>query len=165
MSFNLLFIVLNMKGELEYTSIIQHPGWVGGVYNIVYGCCNIQIIMHSADNLPSRLLFYQILQIIPRVANMITYETFWEFKPVLRGHLWEKKKGPYKTDTDDKRFTWYEMFYDRTRKRWNFNTGYCLIEVTGCADLTVFVIKKWVTNRPHELTKLHPTYWKCITLL
>ena len=30
------------------------------------------------------------------------------------------------------------MFYDRTRKRWHFNAGGCLIEVTACAGLTVF---------------------------
>ena len=42
MSLNLLYIVLNMKGGLEYASITQHPGSVGRVYNIVYGCCNIQ---------------------------------------------------------------------------------------------------------------------------
>jgi hypothetical protein len=32
------------------------------------------------------------------------------------------------------------MFYDRTRKRWSFNTGDCLIEVTAQAGLTVYIL-------------------------
>ena len=31
----------------------------------------------------------------------------------------------------------YEIFYDRTRKRWPVNAGDCLIEVTLWAGLTV----------------------------
>jgi hypothetical protein len=31
----------------------------------------------------------------------------------------------------------YQIFYDMTRKRWPFNTGGCLIEVTTWAGLTV----------------------------
>ena len=34
----------------------------------------------------------------------------------------------------------YATFYDRTRKRWPFNTGDCLIEVTAWAGLTVNII-------------------------
>jgi hypothetical protein len=30
----------------------------------------------------------------------------------------------------------YELFYDRTRKWWPFNTGDCLIELTAWAGLT-----------------------------
>ena len=37
-----------------------------------------------------------------------------------------------------KRLNLYEIFYDRTRKRLPLNTGYCLIEVTAWAGLTVF---------------------------
>ena len=33
----------------------------------------------------------------------------------------------------------YEIFHDKTRKRWPFNTGDCLIEVTSWAGLTVVV--------------------------
>ena len=36
-------------------------------------------------------------------------------------------------------FNSYEIFYDRTRKMWPFNTGDCLIEVTTWAGLTVTV--------------------------
>jgi len=31
-----------------------------------------------------------------------------------------------------------QIFYDRTRKKWHFNAGDCLIEVTAWAGLTVF---------------------------
>jgi hypothetical protein len=39
--------------------------------------------------------------------------------------------------TSSKRFNLYENFYDRTIKRWPFNTGDCLIDVTTLAVLTV----------------------------
>jgi hypothetical protein len=55
--------------------------------------------MHSADNLPSILLFYQILEITPRIANMITYGTFWVRKSVLRGHLWDTPRYSYSWNT------------------------------------------------------------------
>ena len=32
-----------------------------------------------------------------------------------------------------------KFFYDRTRKRWPFNTVDCLIEVTAWAGLTVYL--------------------------
>ena len=45
-------------------------------------------------------------------------------QPVLRGHLWEKvalyHRWPLK-----RRVNSYEIFYDKTRKRWPFNTGDC----------------------------------------
>jgi hypothetical protein len=37
------------------------------------------------------------------------------------------------------RFSFYEIFYDRTRKWLPFNTGDCLIEVTAWAGLTVYI--------------------------
>ena len=40
-------------------------------------------------------------------------------------------------------FNSYKMFYDRTRKGWPFNAGYCLIEVTTLAGLTVLVIEEY----------------------
>jgi len=36
-----------------------------------------------------------------------------------------------------KEFNSYEMFYDMTRKRWPFNTGDYLIEVTALTGLPV----------------------------
>jgi len=153
---SVIYIVLNRKGGNECTSISQPPGWVGRVYNIVYGCCNIQILMHSTDNLPSRLLFYQILQITGHFeySNLYYEVTFGT-----------KKKCPNKTDGLLKEVQLIWNFLRQDKKKWHFNTGDCLIEVTECADLPVFVFNKWVINLPHELTKLHPTYWKCITLL
>jgi len=55
----------------------------------------------------------------------------------VQSNLWDKKKWPYKTDDSYKRFNSYEIFSDKTRKMWPFNTGYCLIEVTSWAGLTV----------------------------
>jgi len=43
----------------------------------------------------------------------------------------------YKTGDLLKEVNSYEIFYDRTRIRWPFNTGDCLIEVTVLAGLTV----------------------------
>ena len=61
-------------------------------------------------------------------------------KPVLRSHLWDNEKvssGLLRQVTSSKRFNLYENFYDRTIKRWPFNTGDCLIDVTTLAVLTV----------------------------
>jgi len=61
-------------------------------------------------------------------------------KPVLRGYVWDKvKSGLLRQVTSHKRFNSYEIFYDRTRKRWPLNTGDCLIEVTTWLGLTVHV--------------------------
>jgi hypothetical protein len=37
----------------------------------------------------------------------------------------------------------HKMFYDRTWKKWPFNTSDCLIEVTVWAGLTVIVLSLW----------------------
>jgi hypothetical protein len=47
-------------------------------------------------------------------------------------------------NTSLKRFILYEIFYDETRKRWPFNTGDCLIEVTTKAGLTAYLYEnRW----------------------
>ena len=48
-------------------------------------------------------------------------------KPVFRGHLWDKEKVALQDRWPLKQGS---IFYDRTRKRWPFNTGDCLIEAT-----------------------------------
>ena len=58
-------------------------------------------------------------------------------KPVLRGHLWSKEKVTSEDRWPLKRDSIYMKFSDRTRKRWPFNTGDCLLEVTALAGLTV----------------------------
>jgi hypothetical protein len=67
-------------------------------------------------------------------------------KPVLRGHLWEKKKWPYKTgDLLKKRLISYEYFNDRTRRMCPFNTRDCLVEVTTWTglDCTINAFEFW----------------------
>ena len=60
-------------------------------------------------------------------------------KPKLRCHLWDKEKvvfserWPLKRGSIHMKFLWQ----DRTRKRWPFNAGGCLIEVTPWGDLSV----------------------------
>ena len=45
------------------------------------------------------------------------------------------------------------MFYDRTRKKWPFNTGDCLIEVTTWTGLTVYcMLVEWVAKWLRWLT-------------
>lgn len=39
-----------------------------------------------------------------------------------------------------KEIQFIELFYDKTRTRWPFNTGYCLIEVTALAGVTVSIL-------------------------
>ena len=58
-------------------------------------------------------------------------------KPVLRGHLWNKEKWPYKTGDLLKEVKFIWNFYGRTRKRWLFNTGDCWIEMATWTVLTV----------------------------
>jgi hypothetical protein len=43
-------------------------------------------------------------------------------------------------------FNSYEMFYDRTRKRWPLNTGHCLIEVTTWESLSVPILPLMVCS-------------------
>ena len=59
-------------------------------------------------------------------------------KPVLRDHLWDKEKSDFiRQVTSQKRLISHEIVYDRARKRWRFNTGGCLIEVTARTGLTI----------------------------
>ena len=51
-----------------------------------------------------------------------------------------KKKLPCKTGDLLNRFNSYAIFYARTRKRWTFNTGDCLIKVTAWASLTALTM-------------------------
>ena len=57
---------------------------------------------------------------------------------IKRSPLGLRKRGHIRQVSSSKRFNSYEIFYDRTRKRWPFNTGDCLIEVTAWAGLTVY---------------------------
>jgi hypothetical protein len=49
---------------------------------------------------------------------------------IKRSPLGERKSGLIRQITPYERFNSYEIFYNRTSKRWPFNTGDCLIEVT-----------------------------------
>jgi hypothetical protein len=60
-------------------------------------------------------------------------------KLVLRGYLWDDIKWSYKTCDFLKELNLYETVYERTRKRWPFNTGDCSLEVMACAGLTVYL--------------------------
>ena len=51
--------------------------------------------------------------------------------------LGQRKIGLLIQTTSWKGFKSYDIFYDSIRKRWPFNTGDCLIEVTAWAGLTV----------------------------
>ena len=57
---------------------------------------------------------------------------------IKRSPLGRRKSGCIRQVTSKKRLNSYEIFYDRTRKMWPFNTGDCLIEVTTWAGLTVY---------------------------
>ena len=59
------------------------------------------------------------------------YIYIYTFKLVFRSHPWDQE-----IVTSSKKINSYKIFYDRTRKRWPFNTGDCLIEVTSWAGLT-----------------------------
>ena len=56
---------------------------------------------------------------------------------IKRSSLGQRKSGLIRQVTSLKRFNSYEIFYNRIRKRWPFNTGDCLIEVTRWTGLTV----------------------------
>ena len=49
-----------------------------------------------------------------------------------------KKHGYIRQVTSWNRFNSYEIFNDRTRRRWSFKTGDCLIEVIAWGGLTVY---------------------------
>ena len=49
---------------------------------------------------------------------------------IKRSPLEQRKSGLIRQVTSSKRLNSYELFYDRTRKGWPFNTGDCLIELT-----------------------------------
>jgi hypothetical protein len=63
---------------------------------------------------------------------------------IKRSPLGQRKIDLIRQVTSLKRFNAYDIFYHRTRKRWPFNTGDCLIEVTAWAGLTVFGL--WELN-------------------
>ena len=54
-------------------------------------------------------------------------------------HLGHRKSGLLRKVTSFKRFNSNEIFYNRTGKRWRFNTDDCLLEVTAWACLSVFI--------------------------
>jgi len=49
---------------------------------------------------------------------------------IKRSPMGKRKSGLLRQVTSLKMFNSYEMFYEGTRKKWPFNTGDCLIEVT-----------------------------------
>jgi hypothetical protein len=62
------------------------------------------------------------------MVNMIYSQTCIKRSP------WEQRQsGLIRQVTSFKRFNLYEMFYDRARQMWSFNTGDWLIEVTTWA--------------------------------
>jgi hypothetical protein len=63
-----------------------------------------------------------------------------------------------------KRLNLYEIYYDRTRKRWSFNTGDCFIEVTAWAGLTfnigyfcIYLVESYGFSCLAREKKLHET--------
>ena len=54
----------------------------------------------------------------------------------------------------------YDIYYDRTRESWPFNTGDCLIEVTSCTCLTVLVLYQGVI--PNILVHKRNTWLKLV---
>jgi hypothetical protein len=74
-------------------------------------------------------------------------------KPVLRGHLWDKEKNGLIRPVTSKRFNSYELFYNRKRQMWPFNTGNCLIEVTvyKWTQLQLFVRSTKISQNPYIL--------------
>jgi hypothetical protein len=62
-------------------------------------------------------------------------------------------------------FNSYEIFYDRTRKRWLLNTGACLIEATTWACLTVCWIDMHIKYSLPDCSRLEVSLnRKCISL-
>jgi len=55
---------------------------------------------------------------------------------IKRSPLVHRKSGLLRQLTSKKRFISYAIFYDRTRKRWPFNAGDCLTEVTTWTSMT-----------------------------
>ena len=53
----------------------------------------------------------------------------------------------------------YEFLYDWTRKKWPFNTGDCLIEVTAWAGLTVYKYLYTEDNLHKLILYIHNTYF------
>jgi hypothetical protein len=51
----------------------------------------------------------------------------------------QEKSDLIRQVTSWKRLNSYEIYYDKTRKKWPLNTGDCLIEVTSWAGLIVLV--------------------------
>ena len=51
----------------------------------------------------------------------------------------QEKSDLIRQVTSLKRLNSYEIYYDKTRKKWPLNTGDCLIQVTSWAGLIVLV--------------------------
>ena len=69
--------------------------------------------------------------------------------------FWTKKKWSFKKCELLKEYISYEVFYDRKKKLWPSNTGYCLIQVTtyaGLAVITNYIRRVW-TNELHLKNK------------
>jgi hypothetical protein len=69
--------------------------------------------------------------------NMSIWRGIVRWMQSLKTVLRQIKSDLLRQMTSWMRFSWHEIFYDRTRKGWAFNTSDCLIEVTSWADLTV----------------------------
>ena len=67
---------------------------------------------------------------------------------IKRSPLEQRKNGLLRQLTSWKRLNSYEIFYDRTRKRWPFNTGDCLASLTvHVLYITSTTISNWKLNR------------------
>jgi hypothetical protein len=74
---------------------------------------------------------------------------------IKRSPLGHRKSDLIRQVTSKKRLYSYELFYDRTRKGWPFNTGDCLIEVTTWTGLIVYSSSVRCQNyRLNQLTNL-----------
>jgi len=93
--------------------------------------------------------YYGLKRLNERNSNKMIYsQTFIKKSP-----LGQRNSGLIRQVTSHNRYNLNEIFYDRSRKRWPFNTGDCLIEVTTWEGFSVYntVLMKVIP----ELNKMH----------
>jgi len=86
-----------------------------------------------------------IRPLLPKVTSLIRPD--FRFTKIVKYNQTCIKRSPFRQKSSGligqaiskKRFNLYEIFYDRIRNRWIFNTGDCLIEVTTWEGLTVLL--------------------------
>ena len=110
----------------------------------------IGILYHLSTGLKLRSIYRTVYVqtdvniIISEIKKKLNYSNFitllYSQTCIKRSPLGQRKSGLIRQVTSLKRFNSYEIFYDRTRKRWPFNAGDCLIEVISWADFTVITI-------------------------